>query len=102
MKTSQYFVLGRTRYEYTLEKISDEVIHFTCEKLGMDEEFLQEDVANLIMDLPNIANNLKNYEKNKVTVKFRVTPVEKQRILENATQKGYKNTSDFVRELALA
>lgn len=101
MKTTQYFVLGRTRYEYTLEKVDDQVIHFKCEKLGMDEDFLLEDLPNLIMDLPNIANNLKSYEKNKVTVKFRVSPSEKQRIIENATKKGYQNTSDFVRECAL-
>jgi len=102
MKTTQYFILGRTRYEYSLEKINNEIVRFKCEKLGMDEEFLFEDIAQLIMDLPNIATNLKNYEKNKVTVKFRVTPTEKQKIIQSATSKGYKSTSDFVRERALA
>ncbi len=101
MKTTQYFTLGRTRYEYSLEKINEEVIRFKCEKLGMDEEFLLEDIANLIMDLPNIANNLKTYEKGKVTIRFRVTPTEKQRIIQTASHNGYRNTSDFVRECVL-
>ncbi len=53
------------------------------------------------MDLPNIANNLKTYKKGKVTVRFRVTPIEKKQIMEKASKNGYKNTSDFVRQCVL-
>ncbi len=35
MKTTQYFTLGRTRYEYCLEKINDKIVNFKCDKLGM-------------------------------------------------------------------
>jgi len=43
---------------YSLEAVNNKVVHFVCKEAWMSEEFLKEDISNLIDDLPNIIEKL--------------------------------------------
>ena len=41
-------------YPYTLERVSEKIVHFVSKDARIDQEFLSEDVSELILDLPNL------------------------------------------------
>lgn len=100
-----YFTFGSKKIEYSFTKPFEEdgvrVVEFSCSALGIKQTLLLEDVPELILDLPNIALNQKEYEKNKTEIKFRVHKEEKQIIEKKALERGFANTSSFLRELAI-
>ncbi len=61
------FTFGNKKYSYNLGKpviMDDEkIMHFSCPKLRIDQDFLLEDIPELILDLPNIAQNIKDSQK---------------------------------------
>ncbi len=102
MKNS--FTLGSHKYEYQLEKSfqkdGEKLMHFSCPKLDIDQDFLVEDIPELILDLPNIAYNLKNHEMQDSFLRVRIKVAEKEIIEKKAMAQG-KTTSAYIRDLAL-
>jgi len=98
------FTLGSRKYEYELgkpfKKDGEKVMRFFCLKLDIDQDFLVEDVPELILDLPNIAYNLKEHEKQDSFLRIRIKASEKEVIEKNAIAEG-KTTSAYIRDLAL-
>ena len=41
-------------YPYTLERVGEKTVHFVSKDARIDQEFLSEDVSELILDLPNL------------------------------------------------
>lgn len=99
------FTLGSKKYEYILGKpfMEDEekLMHFSCPKLGINQDYLIEDIPELILDLPNIAHNLKQSEKQNTFIRIRIKTSEKQLIEKNAFKAG-KTMSAYIREKTLS
>ena len=102
---TNYFTFGSKKIGYSFTKPFKEngvrVVEFFCIALKIKQTFLLEDIPELILDLPNIALNQKEYEKNKTEIKFRVHKDEKQIIEKKALERGFSNTSSFLRELVM-
>ncbi|MDH3324407.1 MAG: hypothetical protein OEL89_02115 [Candidatus Peregrinibacteria bacterium] len=98
------FTIGSRKYEYTLGKPFHEdgvkLMHFSCPKLEIDQDFLVEDVPELILDLPNIAYNLKQSSKQNTFLRVRIKMEEKMVIEKKAMKEG-KTMSVYIREKVL-
>jgi len=103
MKTLTHFItLNNKKFLYTLEKASKRTTFVECEAANIAQEFLNEDIPNLLNNLPNLIIAEKKYNKQQSEViRFRVTPEDKQLIEKKAIKKGYMNISSFLRDLAL-
>lgn len=103
MKTKAIITLRNKQYPYTLEKKGGNVVHMTCRGAKINQEFLAEDVSELILDLPNLIIAEQKYKKKQDTViRFRVSAMDKQRIEKKAIAKGYDSVSKYLRDLATA
>jgi hypothetical protein len=100
------FSFGSQKYDYTLSQPFKEdgetVMQLQCPKINIDQTFLVEDIPEAILDLPNMILNLKQYKTQNTIMKFRLQVEEKKIIEKKALERGYKNTSDFLRSVALA
>jgi hypothetical protein len=65
------------------------------------QEFLNADIPNLLVDLPNLILAEKKYSQTE-TIRFRVSSKDKALIEKQAIQKGYSSVSNFLRSLALS
>ena len=89
-------------YPYTLERASAKTVHFVSKDARIDQEFLSEDVSELILDLPNLIIAEQEYNKKRSDViRFRVSAEDRARIEKKAIKKGYDSISGYVRDLAL-
>ena len=102
------FIHNKKRYEYTLsqpfEDEGEQVIEFSCPKLGMNQVFLVEDIPNLILDLPNIAQNIQDYHaeyRQRQKIQFRVSEQDRQKIEAKAKAQGFSSISAFARNRLL-
>ncbi len=60
-------------YPYTLERVSEKTVHFVSKDARIDQEFLKEDVSELILDLPNLIIAEQEYvRKRSDVIRFRV------------------------------
>ena len=104
MKTAIQYTLtvNNKKCSYTLKQASEETTHVKCEDANIDQEFLNEDIPNLLMDLPNLITAEKEHSEtqNKV-IRFRVTAEDKKKIEKNAAKEGYSSVSNFIRDLSL-
>jgi hypothetical protein len=103
MKTRATITVHHTQYPYTLEKKQEGVVHFVCKGAKIDQEFLSEDVSELIIDLPALIVAEQEYEGTQDTViRFRVSAQDKRRIEQKAIEKGYDSVSKYLRDIATA
>ncbi len=103
-----YFVFRNRRYAYSIsqpfEESGEKMVHFTCPKIGIDQDFLAEDIPALILDLPNLAEAEEEYQKTlrqRSVIRFRVSEQDKQNIELNAKKRGFNSVSAFLRAVAL-
>ncbi len=104
MKTAIQYTLtiNNKKCSYTLQKKSEETTRVKCEDANIDQEFLNEDIPSLLMDLPNlIAAEKEHSESQNKVIRFRVTAEDKKRIEQNAAKEGYTSVSNFIRDLSL-
>jgi hypothetical protein len=102
MKTKASITIKNKIYSYSLEKTASGTIHFIAKDACIDQEFLPEDLAEIILDLPNLIMAEQDYErKQSDVIRFRVSGVDKARIEKKAIEKGYDSVSGYVRHLAL-
>lgn len=103
MKTQHSITLNHKIYPYTLKKIDQDTSFVECKAANIAQEFLNDDLPNLLHDLPQLILAEKIYHKQQSQlIRFRVTPEDKQRIEKQALKKGYRTVSKFLRDLALA
>ncbi len=102
-QTSHHFItVHHKKYAYNLTPINKRTTHVICSDANIDQEFLNEDIAALLLDLPSLILAEKKYKKEQSDViRFRVSPEDKKYIEQKANQKGFKNVSGFLRKLAL-
>lgn len=102
MKTKSSITIKNKTYSYTLEKNSNGTIHFVSRDAKIDQSFLQEDIVELILNLPSLIIAEQKYNKNHSdVVRFRVSGEEKKKIEKNAIRRGYQSVSAYLKDLAL-
>ena len=85
-----------------LKEFGENVTHFTCEGANMSQNFLDEDIPNLLVDLPGlIISEIEYRKKQDQVMRFRVSVEEKKAIMKMALKKGYKTASAFLRAISL-
>ena len=100
---SKYFVtVNNKKYFYTLKSVDKKSVFVECDAANIGQEFLKEDVADLLIDLPNLILAEKEYKPGQSEViRFRLEAEDKKAILMKAQKNGYKTVSAFLRSLAL-
>jgi len=103
MKTNATVTVKNKQFPYVLEKKRGGVVRMVCKAAKIDQEFLAEDVSELILNLPALIVAEQEYEGAQDTViRFRVSARDKHRIEQKATAKGYDSVSKYLRDLATA
>jgi len=102
MKTKASITVKNKIYPYTLEKNQDGSIKFVSHAAKINQDFLPEDVSELILDLPNLIIAEQNYDRKQSSViRFRVSGEEKEKIEKAAVRKGYSSVTSYLKDLAL-
>ena len=98
--------VNNKRYPYFLsppyKDEGEDVVFFECEAANITQSFLVEDIPALLIDLPELILEEKDYQqKQKDIIRFRVTIDEKKKIEKKAAKQGYPSVSAFLRDVAL-
>jgi len=94
--------VNNKKYKYSLEEKKGGIIFVECKDASLAQDFLAQDVARLLIDLPNLIIAEKNHNKKQSEiVRFRVSSADKSRIEKRATKEGYESLSEYMRHLAL-
>lgn len=102
-KIKGYITVNNKKYSYTLSKKTKKTVFFECVEANVSQEFLSEDIPNLLIDLPNLIIAEKKYKKNQTEIiRFRISSKDKKEIEIKATKKGFGSVSGYLRELALS
>lgn len=103
-KTGRYYItINNKKYQYSLTFVSKTTTLVECKEASIAQEFLNEDIPALLMDLPNLIMAEKEYKKRQEEIiRFRISPEDKKIIEQKAIKKGYHNLSSFLRDLALS
>ena len=97
-----FVTIGNKKYPYKLRKIDSKKTFVECEEANISQEFLNEDIPALLIDLPNLILAEKEYKnKQNEVIRFRISTEDKKLIENIAIKKGYSSVSGFLRDLAL-
>jgi len=96
------FTLNHKKYSCLLRPSGKDTTHVLCKEARIDQDFLNHDIANLLLDLPNLVLAEKDYKrKQSEVIRFRISPEDKMAIEKKALKEGYDSISGFLRHLAL-
>ena len=102
-KITSHITINNKKYEYSLREKNKNIIFVECKDANISQDFLKEDIADLIIDLPNLIIAEKEYKKNQSEIiRFRVSSKDKLKVEKKAVKEGYKSVSDYMRNLALS
>lgn len=94
--------INNKKHPYSLEKVNKKNTFVKCKSANIDQEFLNEDVPDLLRDLPElILAETKYKDKQEQVIRFRVSEEDKKIIMKKAYNQGYKTVSGFLRDLVL-
>lgn len=100
--TIHSITINNKKYEYKLKPVSKDVTMFICDAARIKQDFLNEDIPALLVDLPELIESEKNYDNNQTaTIRFRVSAEDKSRIQIRAFTKGYSSVSSYLRDVSL-
>jgi predicted DNA binding CopG/RHH family protein len=95
--------VNNKKHEYTLKEKSAGVVFVECKDANIAQEFLKEDIADLIIDLPNLIIAEKEHKKKQSEViRFRISVEDKKNVEKKAVKEGYPSVSEYLRHLALS
>jgi hypothetical protein len=101
-KTQYSITINNKKYLYSLTSTNKKTTFVECKDANISQEFLNEDIPALLIDLPNLILSEKEYKKQQAEIiRFRISPEDKKLIEQKAVKKGYSNVSSFLRDLAL-
>lgn len=101
-KIKHWITVKNKKYSYFLGYPKKGIIFVECKGANFAQEFLNEDIAALLKDLPELILSEQKYKKERDNlVQFRVNSVDKMEIEKKAMQHGYTTVSGFLRDLAL-
>ncbi len=85
-----------------MKKLAKNRFFVECKEANIAQEFLGEDIPDVLIDLPKLILAEKEYNEGRAdVVRFRLSAEDKKTILKKAYKKGYKSVSGFLRDLAL-
>ncbi len=103
MKTSATITVQNKKYSYSLEKRKGGLVYVECAVASIAQEFLAEDVADLLIGLPNLIVAEKEYQNHQSdVVRFRVSSEDKKLIEKKAAEEGFSSVSEYIRSRALS
>ncbi|MCK5588998.1 MAG: hypothetical protein KAI16_01660 [Candidatus Pacebacteria bacterium] len=95
--------LNNKKYDYFLKDNKDGTIFFECEDAKISQDFLAEDIAGVIIDLPKLILAEKEYSKKaSEVIQFRVSPADRSKIEKKALKEGFDSVSSYLRENLLS
>jgi site-specific DNA-adenine methylase len=90
------------KYSYSVAKQTNGAVFVHCEAAKINQEFLVEDIADLLIDLPNLIVAEKEYQAQQSDVlRFRVSAHDKKIIEKKAVDSGYASVSEYLRNVAM-
>ena len=104
MKTllKHFITINNKKYFYTMKPAGKNSTFVECKAANIAQEFLNEDIPALLIDLPNLIITEKEYNKQQSEIiRFRVSREAKKSIEKKAIQKGYSSISSYLRDLSL-
>ncbi len=101
--TKHIITVGNKKYSYYLNPIlGTNRVKVKCEVAKINQEFLKEDIGDLLVDLPEMILEEIDFEgKQDQTIRFRVSSTDKKKIMQNAVKNGYNNISGYLRDIGL-
>ena len=87
MEFKNYILLNNKKFEYSLKKSGNNITLVVCPAAKINQEFLNEDIANLIINLPNLILAEQVYNKKNTTLQIRLSSDEKRKVQSNALKK---------------
>lgn len=106
MKVYHSVTVNNKKYPYCIEPQNldgEEVLFVECAGAGISQPLYAEDIAQLLVDLPQWITEYQHKKKAKKAeyILFRVKPDEKLDIERKAYKSGYPNVSSFIRDKVL-
>ena len=102
MKIKSYIEVKWKKYPYFIEKIDENVSKIICKDAKINQEFLNEDLVNLLNDLPSLIEAEQKYkEKQDSVIRFRISWFDKIKLQQKAKKAWYTNISSFIRDKIL-
>ncbi len=102
-KVLSTLTIQNKKYAYSLAHVKPDVVHVECKAARINQEFCASDVAELLIDLPNLIIAEKaQQDRQSDIVRFRVSSEDKSKIEAKAVKAGFDSVSDYLRHLALA
>ena len=96
------FTLNNKKYPCLLTPSGKSTTHVECKAAHIDQDFLSQDVADLLIDLPNLVLAEQEHKpKQSEVIRFRVSSEDRIVIEKRAAKEGYGSISGFLRDLAL-
>ncbi|MDA1060867.1 MAG: hypothetical protein O3B47_03680 [bacterium] len=102
-KLKLWISVNNKNHPFTIQQASpkNEVL-FECPIANISQGFLKEDIAELLMDLPELILDEIAYKKaQKDVVRFRLSAEEKKKIQRYAFKSGFNSISSYLRAIAL-
>ena len=97
-----FFTLNHKKYTCLLKPAGKKTTHVVCKEANIDQDFLNQDIADLLLDLPNLVLAEQEHKlKQSDVIRFRVSPEDRRAIEKRAAKEGYNTVSSFLRNLAL-
>src|SRR3989339_1852581 len=90
-----FLTANNKKYKYVIEKNHNESTYIECKAANLAQEFLNEDLPNVIFSLPALILVNKKESKKKEVIRFRVSSEEKKIIQKKALERGYSTLSAF-------
>ena len=95
--------LNNKKYSYTLVSKKNNIVFVECKAAKVAQDFLSADVANFLIDLPELIIAEKAHSKKaSEVIQFRVTPADKSRIEKKALKNGFDSISSYLRDSILS
>lgn len=102
MTLKNYLEVKNKKYAYTITPVDENVSKIVCKDACLEQEFLNEDVMSLILDLPNLITSEQSYQlKQDSVIRFRVSALEKAKLQQKLTEHGYTNMSAYIKDKIL-
>ncbi len=102
MTLKNYIEVKNKKYVYFIEPIDSDVSKIICKSAKIEQEFLNEDLVNLLKDLPNLIEAEKSHKDKKDSViRFRLSWLEKLKLQKKVEKSEYKTLSAFIKDKVL-
>ncbi len=89
--------VAKKTYEYEIIPKKNGVSHFICRAAGINQEFLNEDIPELLNNLPELIKNEQAQKQQSDVLTIRIPKELKISLQKEARKLGYKSLSHFIR-----